>query len=624
MTADASSLFVLTVYLPPHLQASLAGSVSSFAAFAISPDTLALAASAEQHPPTVQTHSAWGERADRLITSSAWQALQAAGIRAGIVATAYGDSAVRYAQYARVLQFLRYHAWSGSSASVTCPSAMTDGAASLLARQLARPDLPADQRAVFAAAHARLTSTDPEAAWTSGQWMTERAGGSDVRGTETLATLDAEGAAAGALDADGGALGPWRVDGFKWFSSATDAQMTVLLAQTPSGGLSAFFAPTRRLAAAAAAPAGGPPATELNGIRIQRLKSKLGTRPLPTAELELRGLRAHLLGPEGAGVREISTVLNITRLHNAVSAVGSVGRGLGAARAFARVRRVAGGTLLRELPAHVATLADLHVEYRAMTHLAFFTAALLGATEHSPSASQQGAGGGQPASPLYAPHLAPLLLRAATPLAKALTARAASTGLAESMEALGGVGYLENADPGGCNVAGLFRDASVLSIWEGTTNVMAGDLVRALKGRGGGEVREALAIWVGGKTKGWEDGGWWAEGRSKVDGVSARLLKDAETRSAEELGARGRRLLSALGWVVCAVLLGEDARRDGDGAATEVCRRWLARDGALPGEWGRGWEEDDKEDWKERVEWDRKIVFGEWKEEVGRKESSKL
>ena len=111
-------------------------------------------------------------------------------------------------------------------------------------------------------------------------------------------------------------LGPWRVDGFKWFSSATDAPVALLLARTPEkSGLSCFLAPTKRIVRADGD--GGEEAEELNGIRIQRLKSKLGTRALPTAELELRGTRAWLVGEEGRGVKVIAGMLNVTRLHNA-------------------------------------------------------------------------------------------------------------------------------------------------------------------------------------------------------------------------------------------------------------------------------------------------------------------
>ena len=180
---------------------------------------------------------------------------------------------------------------------------MQDGAAAVLRDQLTAGSYDDESRNVFQDAFRRLTSRDPAISWTSGQWMTERRGGSSVSGTETLATY------VGSTDArstSGLPLGPWKVDGFKWFSSATDCSMAILLAQT-SKGLSCFFAPTKRVTNRV---------EEMNGIRIQRLKSKLGTHPLPTAELELEGMRAYLLGEEGKGVNVISGLLNITRVHN--------------------------------------------------------------------------------------------------------------------------------------------------------------------------------------------------------------------------------------------------------------------------------------------------------------------
>ncbi|KAL1625947.1 hypothetical protein SLS56_007094 [Neofusicoccum ribis] len=484
MTTDnlnESQLNLSAAYLPADLQRTLAPDLHRFGALVLSPRVLAHTADAERNPPYVKTWDSFGRRVDQIVTSAGWRALTALGQAEGIVAIPFERA---HGAYSRVHQFLLYHMWSGSAALATCPSAMTDGAARLLALELADANLAAAQRRVFEDAFRRLTSRDPATAWTSGQWMTERAGGSDVAGTETQAAL--LGAAPAGSDAHGNALGDYAVDGFKWFSSATDSQMAVLLARTPDGALSAFFAPMRRQRQASSPSSPSPSSddtndddpTELNGIAIQRLKPKLGTRPVPTAELELRGLRAHALGPPGSGVRRIATVLNVTRAHNAASAAGLWGRGLGAARAFARVRQVRGGRLLRDSALHVRALAAQAVEYRGAMHLAFGVAALLGVVEGEGGGTEWMARVG-----LGVGDAAPLL-RVLTPVAKALTARAAVAGLAECMEALGGVGYLENEDPE-LNVARLFRDANVLSIWEGTTNVMADDLVRVVKGNEG-------------------------------------------------------------------------------------------------------------------------------------------
>lgn len=588
----------IVVYLPAALQQSLTPDLSRFGSRVLDPRVLAHLADAERNTPTVQTWDSFGHRVDNLITSEGWRSLSAMGIAEGIVAIPYENE---YGAYSRVYQFLKYQLWSGSNATVTCPSAMTDGAAKLLARQLAGNSLSETERGVFQEAYRRLVSRDPEVAWTSGQWMTERVGGSDVRNTETLATYSPEDKSR--VDAEGQPLGPWSIDGFKWFSSATDSQMSVLLAKMPDGSLSAFYAPMRQQQTTSSSE------TELNGIQIQRLKQKLGTRSLPTAELVLSNTRAYLIGAQGHGVKEISTILNITRVHNAVSAVGFWGRGLAVSRAFARVRKTS-GKLLIDTPAHVRTLAHQHVEYRAMMHLTFFAVALLGVTER-PSTTRTSTAPRDTAaafSSLPDNFNFDRLLRLITPLAKATTARSSIAGLAECMESLGGVGYLENETPE-LNIARLYRDTNVLSIWEGTTNVMADDTVRVLKGRDGHNVLNTLNEWIGISTTTAEPAV-----RQTLLQASQALTNHITSESAENLKLNGRGLLSRLGWLVCGTLLAADAAMDGNDVAGEVLRRWMERrEKALFGFDFMGGERGlfGEDVSVESVHWDRRIVFGE-------------
>lgn len=420
--------------------------------------------------------------------------------------------------------------------------------------------------------------------------MTERPGGSDVSFSETLATPSPS--PLSSLSIDGSPLGSWSINGFKWFSSATDAQMAILLARTPEGKLSTFFAPMRRTV--------GPPAgleTELNGVQIQRLKSKLGTKALPTAELEIKDMRAHLMGDAGNGIREISTILNITRVHNSVSAMGSWGRGLAIKRAFARVRKVAGGRRLVDMPSHVGIMAREEVQYRGWMHVTFFTVLLLGISEQEASAL----GKGVDAALIPDVKDVPLLLRVLTPVLKAGSAKACIAGLQECVEGLGGVGYCENEEMD-LNVARLYRDSNVLSIWEGTTETLSWDLVKILKGRNGEGILGALDRWMTGATVGPEVNSRWKQWAANVRG-----------KSDEELIFDGREVLFELGRVVGAVLLEVDARRDGDEVAREIAERWLGG----------------PEDWKarelgslqERVTMNSKIVFGDY---AGGEAASKL
>lgn len=557
------------------------------------------------------------------------------------------DDALRFS---RVHQFLKYHIWSGSCANVTCPSAMQDGAARLLSNQLAldrRNDgslLSDEERIAYNNAYDHLTSRDPNKCWTSGQWMTERTGGSDVGSTETLATLVENAEALKATDIDGHPLGPWRIDGFKWFSSATDSNMAILLARTPDGNISTFFAPTRRI--------NSNRQLELNGLQLQRLKSKLGTHPLPTAELVLSGMRAWRLGTPGAGTKEIGAILNITRIHTAMTALGYWGRGLAINRAFARVRKVAGGRRLCDVEAHVRTMAANTLRYRSRMMFVFFAASLMGQVEH-PSYSQSSS-----ASTVTSPpqHIAAHLFRLLTPLAKAVASKECVVALQECMESMGGVGYLENDDQA-INIARLFRDANALPIWEGTTDVLGTDIVRVLKqippppaskdaeAKTDLRVREAMGRWIEGETSTSEftskvrdpkaglAGGkagdaaaltafaawvatalcaWQGESRLQntiplVAKATRTLLDKIRACSREQLGYEAREVMWRLTWIVCSVLLVEDARRDGDEVAWKVADRWVfeyAYEQDRPEAAGRV-----EADWMERSKWDRRIVF---------------
>jgi alkylation response protein AidB-like acyl-CoA dehydrogenase len=324
-----------------------------------------------------------------------------------------------------------------------CPLAMTDGAARTL--------LDSGNAGLIDKAVPRLTSRDPARMWTSGQWMTERTGGSDVGLSETVAKRGPDG---------------WRLYGTKWFTSATTAQMALTLAR-PEGngaggkGLALFYVETRD--------ANGIP----NHILVNRLKDKLGTRKVPTAELTLEGAFAELVAGTSDGVRQIAPMLNITRVWNSVSACALMRRGLALAHDYAR-KRVAFGSPLAEKPLHADTLAGLEAEFIGALHLTFFVAELLGRSEAGQASEQQ-----------------EQLLRILTPVAKLLTGRQSVHVLSEVVESFGGAGYVEDT-----GIPALLRDAQVLPIWEGTTNVLSLDLLRALEACGGLAVlrREAGSI----------------------------------------------------------------------------------------------------------------------------------
>lgn len=457
---------------------------------------------------------------------------------------------------------------------------MQDGAACLLRRHLLHPKLAAslspEEKKVFENAYKRLTSRDPSYAWTSGQWMTERTGGSDVSLTETVATYQPEGANGFASKEDQVPLGPWSINGFKWFSSATDSEMSVLLARTAAGGLSTFLAPMRKHDPEATTLTGEPNdnGRTLNGVRIQRLKNKFGTQSLPTAELVLENMRGWMIGQEGRGIHEISTILTLTRVHSAVAAVGGVGRGLGIARAYALVREVGAGNRKRmrlvDSPLHMRTLAKMSAEYRGLMLVTFYTAYILGVSEHSLNVNPS------PALDALTPQKKAVepLLRIMTQLAKAYVCKPSVSILFSCMESLGGVGYLVNEEQEYLNISRIYRDTCVLPIWEGTTDVLCTDLIRAMKHpRAGADSLAALDEVINkagqfsgkiGKPAGWNPVERWAELKSKIE----------KTDQADLMG-EAREVVWALGDIMTSLLLFVDAGTDGSSVAKEIFTRFV-------------------------------------------------
>jgi alkylation response protein AidB-like acyl-CoA dehydrogenase len=410
--------------LPPEVHAEAAPELEELSRLAASA-LPALADRAETNRPRHVPYDPWGRRVDRIEVDPAWLELIRVGQERGLVAVPYED---RYGEHARVVQLGLLLLYQAVSATADCPLAMTDAAARVLLNE--DPDL-ADRYV------ARLVAR--EDAWTSGQWMTEATGGSDVGRTATVAHDRGD--------------GTWALHGTKWFTSATTADVALALAR-PEGaeegsrGLSLFLVELRT-------PQGW------NGIRVRRLKDKLGTWALPTAELDLEGTVAVRVGGPGRGVAKIAPMLNITRLHAASGSAGTVGHALCLARDYAR-RREAFGRPLVELPAHRAWMARVAAVYEAMTALVFRAAELLGAAE-------RGGGHGD-------------LARVVLPLTKMAVARQGVWATSELVESFGGAGYLEDT-----GLPRLLRDVQVHSIWEGTTSIMALDVLRALRVSGIGD-----------------------------------------------------------------------------------------------------------------------------------------
>ncbi len=410
--------------LPQEVYSSLEPDLQNFGQRAVS-DILLLGQQAESRPPRHIPFDAWGRRVDEIEVSEAWRELHRISAREGLIAIGYER---RQGEYSRLYQFAKLHMFHPSSAFYSCPLAMADGAARVLELNQAQ-DFVAEPLA-------HLTSRDPQKFWTSGQWMTEKTGGSDVSGTRTWAQR-LEG-------------GDFALHGVKWFSSSTTSEMALGLARIEgavegSRGLSLFYIPVRR--------ADG----NLNGIRVERLKDKLGTKALPTAELTLQAARARLLGAEGQGVKGIATMLNITRLYNSISSTGQMRRALALVESYSQQRQVF-GRRLSEQPLHIETMAAEKVKYVRSLLLTLHLVHLLGKEEVGSASPED-----------------KVILRALTPVTKLYTAKMAMAVVSEMLECFGGAGYVEDT-----HIPVLLRDAQVFSIWEGATNVLSLDLLRVL------------------------------------------------------------------------------------------------------------------------------------------------
>jgi acyl-CoA dehydrogenase len=384
-----------------------------------------------RNEPVLTQWDAWGHRIDRIEVSPLWREAHGLSARVGMVAAGYER---RFGRHARTHQFAIVHVLAPSLDVYSCPLAMTDGAARTL--------LASGNEALIDRYVPRLLSRDPAVMWTSGQWMTERTGGSDVSQTETVARRDGD---------------TWRLYGTKWFTSATTSEIALTLARpegNPEGsrGLALFLVELRD--------ANG----RLRNIQVNRLKDKLGTRKVPTAELTLDGAPALLVGSLGEGVRAITPMLSVTRTWNAVCATSAMRRGLALAGDFAR-RRTAFGALLADKPLHADTLAALEAEYAAAFCLAFRSVELLGILEHRADDAER--------------EVHERLSRVVIPIAKLVTGKQAVAVTSEAIEACGGAGYVEDT-----GLPRVLADAQVLPIWEGTTNVLSLDTLRAL-GKGG-------------------------------------------------------------------------------------------------------------------------------------------
>jgi putative acyl-CoA dehydrogenase len=376
---------------------------------------------ANENLPVLHTHDRYGRRRDEVEFHPAWHELMRAGVEHELHALPWrtdrpGAHVARAAAYVCAIQ---------AEAGFACPITMTFAAVPALRAQ---PDL-ADEwipRLTATAYDPELGPDKPSAL--CGMAMTEKQGGSDVRANTTRAEPTDD--------------GWWELTGHKWFCSAPMCDVFLVLAQTDDGVT--CFALPRVL----------PDGSRNAGFQLQRLKDKLGNRSNASSEIELREARARMVGEPGRGVPTIIEMVNHTRLDCVIGAAGGM-RAAVAQATWHAAHRSAFGALLADQPLMVNVLADLAIESEAATAVAL---RLARAYDEAP---------GNPEADAFK--------RVATAVSKYHVCKRAPGHAYEALECLGGNGYVEAS-----GMPRLYREAPLASIWEGSGNVMALDVLRAL------------------------------------------------------------------------------------------------------------------------------------------------
>ena len=465
-----------------------------------------LALTADHHPPTLQHRNRQGVNDQRILKHPAYVAMEqiafgdyglaAMSHRAGVLGWPEPlPPAVKYS-----LSYLLVQAEFG----LCCPLSMTDSLTRTL-RKYGAPELV--ERYI-----AGLTSQDLNALTQGAMFMTEQGAGSDVAATETRATA-----------APDCGPGVYRLKGDKWFCSNPDAALAMVLAHVdgePDGmrGVSLFLLP-RVL-----------PNGEANSYRIVRLKDKLGTRSMASGEITLEGAQAWLVGELGRGFVQMADMVNNSRLSNGMRAAGLMRRAVAEALFISRHRQAFGKRLI-DMPLMQVQLAKMLVKAEQARTLMFQTAQAL-------SRADQGEAGA------YA------LTRLLTPLIKYRATRDARSVAGDALEVRGGCGYIEEWSD-----ARVLRDAHLGSVWEGTSNIVALDVLRAIQREG------SLSVWQDHMRQLLIATPWHARVRAAIDALMERLGALAQTTADHKDEAQARRVAAGLYHLTSAIAMGWESHQ---------------------------------------------------------------
>ncbi|ROZ98026.1 acyl-CoA dehydrogenase family protein [Gordonia sp. OPL2] len=388
-----------------------------------SAEVLDLADRAEAHPPVLRTHDRYGNRIDEVDYDPAYHELMRRAVGFGLHAAPWAETSPS----PHLVRAAKMSVWGPTDAGHLCPISMTYAVVPALRAnaELADRYEPLLTAPVY---EPGLRAPLSKAGLIAGMSMTEKQGGSDVRANTTVANPTGD--------------GTYRITGHKWFTSAPMSDVFLVLAQAP-GGLSCFFVP-RIL-----------PDGTRNPFALQRLKDKLGNRSNASSEVEYDGTLGWLVGEEGRGVRTIVEMVNLTRLDCTLGTATSMRTGVMNAAHHASHRRAFGAALIDQ-PLMRNVIADLAVEAEASTVAALWLAEV---TDRAVAGDAR----------------ADSLRRIGLAVSKYYVCKRGPIHAAESLECLGGNGYVEES-----RMPRLYREAPLMSVWEGSGNVAALDVLRAI------------------------------------------------------------------------------------------------------------------------------------------------
>jgi alkylation response protein AidB-like acyl-CoA dehydrogenase len=434
----------------------------------------ALASEADRYPPTLSHRHRTGEDVQTIAKHPAYQEMERIAFADLGLASMSHRGALGDGMAARPIEkHLLTYLFAQAEFGLLCPVSMTDS----LARTLRRFGDPA----LVGRFLPGLAARDIDALLQGAMFMTEREAGSDVGATR--------------VRADPAEDGTWRLHGDKWFCSNPDADLAMVLARIPDGppgirGVALFLVPRLR------------PDGSRNALRIVQLKDKLGSRSMASGEVRLEGTLAWLVGDPSAGFRQMADMVNNSRLSNGVRAAGLMRRAATEALFFARHREAFGGRVM-DKPLMRRQLAKILLPAEQARAMMFLAADAL-----------ERADGGDLGA--YA------LTRILTPLFKFRACRDARRVTGDAMEVRGGCGYVEEfPDPR------LLRDAHLGSIWEGTSNIVALDVLRAIRREGSLDaLADRLDVLAGDEPEGL------AERRAAALALAGRVAAEGDERAA--------------------------------------------------------------------------------------------